>query len=204
MVSFAPLQRSDHAVIIETIEKEMHLEKYIANPLIRRLHARSFFYEELAQATHVFAAYDDGEFAGLVLLRLDGHKPQGMPLWARALSAVVHQLEKKEDGIAAYARTNAQLLEQYQRQHGTDGEILLLSANPRHRVRGIGSALLSQVATVAQGKHLYLFTDEGCTFEFYNRKGFHRVGEQTMEFNYAGKPHSFRCFLYSTTIGAGE
>jgi len=45
-------------------------------------------------------------------------------------------------------------------------------------MKGIGTALLGELAKRKKGKEIYLFTDTGCTYQFYEHRGFERVGQK--------------------------
>ncbi len=57
------------------------------------------------------------------------------------------------------------------KSHKPDGEILFLAADPECGVKGIGTALLKALEEKEKGKTMYLFTDDGCTYQFYEHRG---------------------------------
>ena len=64
-----------------------------------------------------------------------------------------------------------------------DGELIFLAADPGSKIRGIGTALLSELEKDENGKLVYLYTDNACTYQFYEHRGFVRAGEQQVELN---------------------
>ena len=59
-----------------------------------------------------------------------------------------------------------------------DGEILFLAADPNCKIKGIGTALLCALEEREKGKTLYLYTDDACTYQFYEHRGFERMEEK--------------------------
>lgn len=49
-------------------------------------------------------------------------------------------------------------------------------ANPE--IKGIGTFLLNEFEKLEVGKRIYLYTDTGCTYQFYEHRGFEKVGEK--------------------------
>lgn len=83
----------------------------------------------------------------------------------------------------------------YAKEHKPDGEIRFLSANPDLKVKGIGTKLLNELEKREKGKEIYLFTDDKCTYQFYEHRGFDKVGEEdiTLELD---KKVPLKCLLY--------
>lgn len=81
-------------------------------------------------------------------------------------------------GTDAYAQANQEMFARYCQTHTPDGEITFLAVDPRLEGRGIGTLLLNELARRESGKQLYLYTDSGCTYQFYERRGFARAGEK--------------------------
>ena len=51
-----------------------------------------------------------------------------------------------------------------------------------------------------KGKQFFLFTDEGCSYQFYEHRGFERVGEKDILLDLNDRKVNFKCFLYSKNI----
>lgn len=100
-----------------------------------------------------------------------------------------------------YEAANRALFEAYRRTHTPDGEVLFLAAAPAARGTGVGSLLLAELARRAPGKEVYLYTDDACTYQFYEKRGFHREGERCITVEFGGRKTPLRCFLYSRVLG---
>lgn len=60
-------------------------------------------------------------------------------------------------------------------------------------IKGIGTALLSALKKEEHGKLIYLYTDNVCTYQFYEHRGFIRVGEKQVELNLKKKKVPLTC-----------
>ena len=78
-----------------------------------------------------------------------------------------------KDSKGGYDDTNEELLSDYLKTFPR-WRNCLLAANPDLKIKGIGSKLLKEFERREQGKEVFLFTDSGCTYQFYERRGFER------------------------------
>ncbi|WP_426727491.1 GNAT family N-acetyltransferase [Enterobacter cloacae complex sp. 288G10] len=56
---------------------------------------------------------------------------------------------------------------------------LLFTVDPETKGAGIGSLLLKELENREKGKKIYLFTDTGSTFQFYQKRGFQEAGKKS-------------------------
>lgn len=45
-------------------------------------------------------------------------------------------------------------------------------------MKGIGTMLLNELKNQEKGKEIYLYTDNACTYQFYEHRGFEKAGEK--------------------------
>ncbi len=88
----------------------------------------------------------------------------------------------------------------YGRRNHPDGEIIFLAANPNIKVKGIGSLLLQEFERREKGKQIYLYTDDACTYQFYEHRSFDRVGEKDVLLHIRNKQVRLKCLLYGKVI----
>jgi len=88
----------------------------------------------------------------------------------------------------------------YQKNYKPDGQILFLAANPDMKGKGIGTALLRELERRENGKTLYLYTDSGCTYQFYEHRDFDRVCEEQITVEIGTNSVPLTCMLYSKQI----
>ncbi len=87
------------------------------------------------------------------------------------------------------------------KKHTPDGEIIFLAAEPDSKVKGIGTALLSTFEKDEQGKLVYLYTDNACTYQFYEHRGFTRSEEQQIILDLEKRKVPLTCLFYTKKIG---
>jgi len=51
-----------------------------------------------------------------------------------------------------------------------------------------------------KGKQVYLYTDDACTYQFYERRGFQRSGEKKVVLDFGSKKVPLTCFLFYKTL----
>ena len=85
-----------------------------------------------------------------------------------------------------------------------DGEIIFLAANPSCKVKGIGTALLSALERDEQGKLVYLYTDNACTYQFYEHRGFTKSAERQIILDLEKKKVPLTCLFYTKRLGVGD
>lgn len=88
----------------------------------------------------------------------------------------------------------------FAKTHHPDGEIVFLAADPACKMKGMGSALLSALEAEVHGKQIYLYTDNACTYQFYERRGFEKSEEREILIDLGHKKIPLTCFLYSKTV----
>lgn len=92
------------------------------------------------------------------------------------------------------------MLENCKSQNNPYGEIRFVAANPDIKVKGIGTLLSNELEKREKGKEIYLFTDSQCTYQFYEHRGFEKVGEKEVLLDFKNKKVPLKCFLYSKRI----
>lgn len=190
--------RRDHAKAVAFAMEGMHLGSTIRIESLRRAYAWWFWYDELRKATQVIAAYDGDRLLGVLLARMRGGAARPLPLGARLVWRAMDVVVALGNFEADHVRANRAMLDDYLRHHRPDGEILFLAADPHAGVPGIGTALLNELACREAGKEVFLYTDSGCTWQFYERRGFVRYGERTIKMSRKGP--ELTCMLYARVL----
>lgn len=196
------LKKRDYSKAIQFAIKGMHFEWYLDNKLLLHLYGRYFWYLEMGRATQVIAVYAGQVLAGVLLAEIKGEKKQYHSIW-RSMYVKIFQFLQNifyKDGAGVYEQANKEMFVQYCRRNKPDGEIIFLAANPELRIKGIGSLLLSELERCERGKELYLYTDNACTFQFYEHRGFHRACEKDIVLDFGEKTVPLKCFLYSKIL----
>lgn len=102
---------------------------------------------------------------------------------------------------APYDQANDEMLRKYRQTNEPDGEILFFAVDPQVNGQGIGTKLVAQLRRDEQWKLIYLYSDSSCSYQFYDHRGFERVGERQIELSESGKMIPLTCYLYSKLLG---
>ena len=60
--------------------------------------------------------------------------------------------------------------------------------------------LLNELRNREKGKQIYLYTDNACTYQFYEHRGFDKVGEKDIELDLGTNKLPMTCLLYSKVL----
>ena len=199
-IEITELKKSDYKKAREYAIKGMHLNWFSDNKTITKIYGSYFWHSELNRATDIIAAYDNDQLLGVILADVEGKKKARYSRFKAMILSIAKFLEEKFAADEAYDNANKEMLDNCKRTKHLDGEILFLAANPDIQGKGIGSALLKELEKREKGKNLYLYTDDGCNYKFYEKRGFTREGEKDVEYNDVENPFVLKCFLYSKAL----
>ena len=199
---FKTLQKKDIQTISRFAVVGMHFNRYLPDGFLLTMMGRHFFLSELSRATKVIAAYQGDKLAGVLLAEMKGEATQDGPWYRRAFIHTIDFLSSlmAKDGIDAYEAANQELLEQYKQSNLYDGEICFLAADPDTQSKGIGTALLQELARRELGKKVIVFTDTSCAYQFYEHRGFQLEGQKEITAELNRQTYSLECFLYSKIL----
>lgn len=146
----------------------------------RRLLNRLSLYDSLSRATYARGAFLGSRLIGLILGRCNTSLPHPGASFFRFSTTV--SLYKTASGRECY-KTYRFFLQTDQRllsacQEDFQGELLFMAVHPRFRRQGIGLTLLYCFHTYMLKKgarQIFLFTDSGCAWGFYDRQRFDRI-----------------------------
>ncbi len=207
-----PFQKSDYRLAIKFAEEGMHFDWY-AHGLGLKLYAWYFFHMELNKATRAWACTYRGHFQGVILAAIEGEQKLFVNPFMSALVNVVEFFVGKfaKSGAESYEQANARMLASFKKRLQAknrsanralhpQAEILFLAANPHSRVKGVGTLLLSQFERAAAGKLVFLYTDSGCTFQFYEHRGFSREETSKVPIHHGKRSFNLDCYLYAKQL----
>ena len=197
-----PLEKRDYKKAIQFAVEGMHFDWYLDSPFLLNAYGRYFLYLEMNRATHIYAAYMDGLFTGVLLAEIYGEEKKHQVWLEKLYIRFVDSVQKLffSDGAGLYEDTVKNQFAHYSQSNKPDGEIIFLAVDPDAKVRGVGSALLSAFENDIPGKTIYLHTDDACTYQFYEHRGFERMEEQDIILRMPKGEVPLKCFIYNKTI----
>jgi len=201
-IELMELRHEDFGKAIDFAITGMHFERYAQGRTALRLYGRYFLYLEMGRATQVIAAYEGNHLVGVLMAAMDGEPRRRRSVWQRLYVGLVEFVLKHLVGGAssAYDDANQEMLADFKQRQKPDGELCFLAADPYIQGKGIGSRLLAELERREAGKTIYLFTDSNCTWQFYEHKGFERVGEKDIHMDIANSEVPLTCLLYAKTL----
>lgn len=176
----------------------MHFAVFFDNDDLTQLYGQYFVWSELQSATSILVARDNGQFLGAMFIRETGKQPQFKKLAQHLASDQFAKLlnADREDYLQQYDQANAALLKQYLSNYQPAAEILLLATNPTIQRRGLGSQLLTELSSLLPGQEVYLYTDDQCSYQFYDHRGFSLDGKKLISYEAGTATNHLNCFLY--------
>lgn len=203
MIKIQELRRQDYKKARQFAIQGMHLDWYVSGKISLYLYARYFLDLELSRATRAYGAYVDGKFVGILLADMKGEPKKYRSIWRKVYVRFFDWLQNlvAGDGVETYDKANQEMLHAFCAKNTPDGELIFLAADPDSKVRGIGTALIAALEKDESGKLVYLYTDNACTYQFYEHRGFSRAGEQSVVLNLEKKDVPLTCFLYAKKLG---
>lgn len=201
-IRLEPLRKQDEKKAIQFAIKGMHFDWYLDAKWMLNLYGRYFWYLETSRATQMIAAYHGRTFVGVILAEFKGEPKLNTSIWRKAYVRLVEWVQRTffKDSVGIYDETNKKMFAQYSQDNNPDGEIIFLASDPNCSIKGIGTLLLTELERKEFGKQVYLYTDNACTYQFYEHRGFDRVGEENITMDFDGKGVPLTCLLYSKRI----
>jgi ribosomal protein S18 acetylase RimI-like enzyme len=205
-IEIRPLRKKDFNQARKFAIEGMHLAWYAKPGLELYLYSKYVWYLELLRATKVYAAYMDNRLVGFLLAKINNERCVYTSFFARLyvniVQAALNTFYKDSNNI--YDRYNAEMMAEFTKDKKPDGEIVFLAVDPAIHGRGIGSLLLNQLEQDEKGKLIYLYTDSGSTYQFYEKRGFIRAAQRDVKLKIHNQEVSLSCFLYCKTLECKE
>ena len=196
------ISASDSKKAIQYAIQGMHFNWYTDSKLLLNLYAKYFWYLEINKATQILSAYENNQFVGVLLANMKGekkvHSNKLEKLYVSFIDFIQNTLLKNSSGL--YEQTINNQLKHYLESNNPDGEILFLAADPNCKVKGIGTKLLQEFEKIEKGKQIYLYTDDACTYQFYEHRDFTLKEDDTITMNLPKGDIKLRCFLYDKVL----
>ena len=174
------LKKKDHKKVIQYAIKGMHFGLYLKDKFLLNAYGKYFWYLEYTNATQIIVVYEGDRLLGVLLADMKGEKKPYKSFRKKLYIKFIDFIQKLffKGGVMPYEEANKEMFRAYSERYTPDGEIRFLAADPDTKVKGVGTMLLNELARRENGKELYLFTDDQCTYQFYEHRGFEKIGEK--------------------------
>ena len=196
------IRKKDYKKAIQFAIKGMHFDWYLDSKFMLNAYGKYFWYLEMNRATKIYGAYVDDVFVGCLLADIKDeskiHRKGHERLYIKFID-IIQKLFFK-DGAGLYEKTVKEQLNHYLEKHNPDGELIFLASDPDCNIKGIGTALLNKLIEDEKGKTIYLHTDDACTYQFYERRGFEKVEEKDIVMEFPKGKVTLKCLIYSRVL----
>lgn len=176
----------------------MNLDWYATNKLELYLYSKYFWYLELTKATRVLGAYNGSKLLGVLMVDMKG-RPKAYRSWFGSLFIRIAEFFIQAfygRAAAPYEAANTELLDKLVARTQPDGELNFFAVDPDCKGQGVGTLLLQELERREPGKFIYLFTDSGSTYQFYEHRGFVTVACKEITLDIKGQRRPLSCFLF--------
>lgn len=204
MLEIKPLRKKDYGRAISFAVAGMHFSCYTDSRVLLKLYGRYFWYMELSRASQVIAAYCGDRLVGILLADMNGEPKCYSSAFGKAYVKLADFAQDVfyKNSVGEYDKANAEMYQAYSKRYKADGELCFLAADPNIGIKGIGTLLLQELERREAGKRIYLYTDNNCTYPFYEHRGFERVGEKQVTLSFPQKAEvPLSCYLYTKVCG---
>lgn len=191
------LKKKDHKKVIQYAIKGMHFGLYLKDKFLLNAYGKYFWYLEYTNATQIIVVYEGDRLLGVLLADMKGEKKPYKSFRKKLYIKFIDFIQKLffKGGVMPYEEANKEMFRAYSERYTPDGEIRFLAADPDTKVKGVGTMLLNELARRENGKELYLFTDDQCTYQFYEHRGFEKIGEKDIVLE-LDNTINLKCLLY--------
>ena len=191
------LKKKDHKKVIQYAIKGMHFGLYLKDKFLLNAYGKYFWYLEYANATQIIVVYEGERLLGVLLADMKGEKKTYKSFRKKLYIKYIDFIQKLffKGGVMPSEEANKEMFRAYSERYTPDGEIRFLAADPDTKVKGVGTMLLNELARRENGKELYLFTDDQCTYQFYEHRGFEKIGEKDIVLE-LDNTINLKCLLY--------
>lgn len=202
MIEIRQIRKKDFNAARKFAVVGMHLNWYTNNELELYFYSKYFWYHEISRATRALGAYMGDRLVGVLLADIKNEPPIFKSIWHKTYIKIATFLMNLgyKDATGPYDVANKEILEEYTKNNTVDGEVIFFAVDPNIKGRGIGTLLMNELECLEKGKHIYLYTDTGCTYQFYTHRGFEEVGRRDISITNGKKEVSLTCLLFSKRL----
>ncbi|OUM67610.1 hypothetical protein PIROE2DRAFT_58654 [Piromyces sp. E2] len=201
-IQIRELDSKDYDIARQFSIEGMDIRRYTDRSYEIYLYSKYFFYYELTKATQILAAYEDDKLVGVLMVEMKDEPVKINSLWYNSIVKSLEFMMKFmfEGQSKVYEEVNEIMFNEYKKTNTPDGELLFFVIDPKLQGKGIGTMMLNELEKIEKGKEIYLFTDSGCNYQFYDHRNFKKEQVKDVEFNVRNKIIPLTCFLYSKVL----
>ena len=181
----------------------MHLDRYVENALERWIYEKYVIREALARSNYLIGAYQDDRLVGFLFGCFKG---QPLPyrdsrfIFLQCLFKLLERLSPSASRDDVYDATNRAMKATLRSE--PDVELVFFAIDPACKGKGVGTKLLAAFERACAGMDMFLRTDDACTYQFYEHRGFMRAAERDVVMEGAKGAFTLKCMMYVKHVDA--
>ena len=210
---YRPYEDRDAEGVMAIINDAFHIHRYAGRRYLERSALENYLDGCLQASSYARVAVLDGKIVGVVMGRAQGEpflpgraRRRARILAAKTWLATVGLPQWRTlRFFYIFERVYGQLCADARRA-GTwslSDEVTLFAVHSTARGKGVGSALYRDLMTHLRERgrtEVFLYTDELCTYRFYERAGLVRAAERNLDLKVPGLPGTVGVYLYAGGI----
>ncbi|MBU5675420.1 GNAT family N-acetyltransferase [Alkaliphilus sp. MSJ-5] len=208
-IIYREIKKSDYRAIEVIINNSFGLYKYVNNPKVLKSLLKIYLQSCLAEKTFSCVAEKGGKVVGVILgqaksdykylTHLNHIFAIAFHSAAMTLKSVLYQCSTSD--YKKVHKIYRKLISGKEQEF--DGVLTLFAVTQDCRGLGVGKKLLTnffEYLKTKNTKHIYLYTDSSCNYNFYDNQGFVRLGEENVQITSENKASKLNIFLYDYTL----
>lgn len=193
------LKKADYNKIISFTIKGMNLDKLSHSQSALRYYSKYYLFYELNRATDIICAYEGDDIIGILTANVKGQPKAHSSLYEKFFVFFTDFMDRIFNPFGdPVEKAMMKIHKKYKKNY--DAEITFLTKDPDCDTKGIGTFLLNEFERRHKGKNVFLFTDDGCTYQFYEHRGFERVFIKNIVMKNGKKDIPIECYIYQKHI----
>lgn len=150
--------------------------------------------EVIGRSNLFLGAFEGDEFIGFIFANDGSDKKADVEFYANFFRFLKEHFPGT-DFIREYDRVNEEMLDTISPK--PDAELTFFACKPGITGKGLGTKLMDEMARRLAGKFVFLYTDDGCTYQFYEHRGFTKAAQQTLNYTFKGEPEILECMIFT-------
>ena len=200
-IQIKELNPNDYDIVRKFAIGGMNLNRHTEYEYELYFYSKYYIFFELLNSTQIFAAYENDKLVGVLFAEFKNEPKKVnsfyMKIYVKSIDFIMNVFYK---GLNIYMEANKDMFNEFKKNNDPDGEIRFFAVDPNLKGKGIGTLLLKHLENIEKGKKVFLYTDSGCTYQFYEHRGFKREQERNIILPIHGKDTPLTCFLFSKSF----
>lgn len=204
-IIYRELRKKDCEAVKAILNESFGLHRYVGDKRVLESFLNLYLYSCLAEQTFQYVAEENGKVIGVIMGQAKSayHAVAHLKHIVRmVIYGVKMRIQSAWYGcdMQDYKRMHQiyrQLLRDSEQTFG--GVLTLFAVTEACRGKGVGSVLLHHFLDYLyrhEVDSIYLYTDSCCSYPFYERHGFQRLGQKSMTLTRDGRLTELDIFLY--------